>query len=99
MPFAWTVAKFLVKVVAPSVPEIVSTVTSLKKQQLREREEKENADARLADLEKTVVAQLQLIEQLTNQLQTLQISVSWAVRIAISGLVLALIVLGFLLFR
>ncbi len=99
MPFAWTIAKFLFKVVAPSVPEIVSTVASLKKQQLHEQTEQDNADARLGELEKTVATQLQLIEQLTNQLQTLQRSVSWALRIAVSGLVLSCIVLGILLLR
>ncbi len=99
MPFAWSVAKFLFKVVAPSVPEIVSTVASLKKQHLQERTEKESAEARLVELERTVATQLQLMEQLTNQLQTLQSSVSWALRIAIIGLVLALIVLGILLLR
>ena len=99
MPFAWSVAKFLFKVVAPSVPEIVSTVASLKKQQRQEQTEKDSADARLGELESTVATQLQLIEHLTTQLQTLQSSVSWALRIAISGLALSLIVLGLLLLR
>ncbi len=99
MPFAWTIAKFLFKVVAPSVPEIVSTVARLKKQPLQEWTEQGTADARLGELEQTVAAQLQLIEQLTNQLQTVQRSLAWALRIAVSGLVLSCIVLGILLLR
>ena len=36
MPLAWTLAKFLFKVVVPTVPEIVSTVATMKRQQLRD---------------------------------------------------------------
>ena len=61
MPFAWTLAKFLIKVVAPTVPEVVSTIAKLKKQQTAQQSEEHNADARLVELEKTVVTQLQLI--------------------------------------
>lgn len=99
MPFAWTLARFLFKVVAPSVPEIISTVAALKKQQTQGQATKESSEVRVAELEKTVVTQLQLIEQLTRQLQALQKTVSLALYLAIGGLVVSLVVLGVLVFR
>ena len=33
MPIGWTIAKFLFKVLAPSIPEVISTVASLRKPQ------------------------------------------------------------------
>ncbi len=96
MPFAWTLAKFLIKVVAPSVPEVVSTIAKLKKQQTEQQWEEHNADA-LVELEKTVATQLQVIEHLTAQLEVAQTSATWALRFAIVGLLLSLGVLAFLL--
>ena len=99
MPFAWTLARFLFKVVAPSVPEIISTVATLKKQQMHNQPVQEASDTRLVELEKTVTTQLLLIEQLTRQLQALQKTVSLALYLAIGGLVISLVVLGVLVFR
>ncbi|MEE8240640.1 MAG: hypothetical protein V3R16_05185 [Nitrospirales bacterium] len=97
MPFAWTLAKFLIKVVAPTVPEVVSTIAKLKKQQTAQQSEEHNADVRLVELEKTVVTQLQLIEHLTAQLEVAQTSATWALRFAIVGLLISLGILASLL--
>ncbi len=96
MPFAWTLAKFLIKVVAPSVPEVVSTIAKLKKQQTEQQWEEHNADA-LVELEKTVATQLQVIEHLTAQLEVAQTSATWALRFAIVGLLISLVILASLL--
>ncbi len=97
MPFAWAIAKFLIKVVAPSVPEVVSTIAKLKRQQTGQQSEEHNADARLVELDKAVATQLQLIEHLTAQLEVAQKSAAWALRFAIVGLLASLGILVFLL--
>ena len=97
MPFAWTLARFIFKVVAPSLPEIVSTVATLKKQQMQNQATKANSETRVVELEQRVSAQLLLIEQLTKQLQALQKTVGLALYIAIGGLALSLVVLLVLL--
>lgn len=98
MPLAWTLAKFLIKVVAPSVPEIVSTVSALKKQRLQAQGEAQQAEdaleKRLLELERTAATQLQLVEQLTTQLQGLHQTVTIALRLAIGALILALAALA-----
>ncbi len=96
MPFAWTLAKFLIKVVAPTVPEVVSTIAKLKKQQTEQQWEEHNADA-LVELGKTVATQLQVIEHLTAQLEVAQTSATWALRFAIVGLLISLGILASLL--
>lgn len=99
MPLAWTLARFLFKVVAPTVPEIVSAVAMLKRQQMQNQSAKETSYTRLVELENTVAAQLQLIEQLTGQLQAIQKLVSIALYLSIGGLAVSLVVLGVLVFR
>ncbi len=99
MPLAWTLAKFLFKVVVPTVPEIVSTVATMKRQQLRDETGEDHAEARFIELEKAVTTQLQVIEQLTVQLQALQKTVTLAFWFAVTGLICSLGILGFLLFR
>lgn len=99
MPFAWTLARLLFRVVAPSIPEVITTITRLKSEQVHERAEKESQEARLVDLEKTMTSQLQLIEQLTSQLVALEKSIRLALSLAVVGLVLSLTALGFLIIR
>ncbi len=97
MPFPWALARLLIRVVAPSVPEIVSTVAAIKKQRLQARDEahkeEEALGRRLEEIEHAVSTQLQLIEQLTDQLQTLHKTVVIALRLAIAGLILSVVAL------
>lgn len=103
MPFPWAVARFLLKVVAPTVPEIVSTAAAIRKQRLRAqdeaREEEKALDKRLVEIETTAAAQLQLIEQVTAQLQGLHKTVAIALRLAIAGLILSVVALIVLMLR
>lgn len=104
MPFPWTLAtRFLIKVVAPTVPEIVSTVAAIRRQRLHAqdvaREEGQALERRLAEIETTMATQLQLIEQLTGQLQALHKMVVIALRLAIAGLILSVVALTVLLLR
>ena len=98
LPVGWSIAKFLVRVVLPSVPEVVSAVRNVKKKQAHGEAEHANSEARVAELEKNVKAQLHLIEQLTTQLEGLRRSVAIALWLAVGGLIAALVILGLLIF-
>ena len=98
MLIGWTIAKFLFKVMAPSIPEVISTVASLRKQH-QNPDQQEALEARLVEAEKAVDTQLQLIQQFTHQLQTLEKTLSIALTMAVLGLVLAVVALGVLLLQ
>jgi uncharacterized coiled-coil protein SlyX len=95
----WKLIGYLVRFVAPTVPEIIATVKALKKDQQREKSELDDAALRLQELEQRIAAQLQLIEQLTNQMMTLEKVLAWTTWTALFALVLALIVLGVVFLR
>ena len=99
MPVPWTILGALLKFVAPSIPDIIDTVKSLKKEQQREKIVLDDASLRLQELEKRIETQLQLIEQLTAQLVKLEKAFVWALWASIFAAVLALIALGLVVFR
>ncbi|MCY3727380.1 MAG: hypothetical protein OXF97_00080 [Nitrospira sp.] len=84
MPAAWPIAKFLFKLVAPSIPDIVSTVATLKNQQTGAQAQEEPFQRRIAEMEQTLSQQLELIEKLTKQVEALQ-TILW--RTLVIGLV------------
>ena len=84
MPAAWPIAKFLFKLVAPSIPDIVSTVATLKNQQAEPQTREEPLQARIAEMEQRLTQQLELIETLTQQVKALQ-TILW--RTLVIGLV------------
>ena len=84
MPAAWPIAKFLFKLVAPSIPDIVSTVTTLKNQQAEAQAQEGSFQRRMAEMEQTLAQQLELIEKLTKQVHALQ-TILW--RTLVIGLV------------
>jgi hypothetical protein len=91
--------KFLFNLVLPSVPEIISTVRTLKKEHQREKTELDDAAAHLYDLEKRIETQLQLIEQLTIQIAKLEKAFVLALWVALFALVLALLALGLVVLK
>lgn len=103
MPFPWVLARLLFKVVAPSVPELVSTITAIRRQRARAqdeaREEEAAFDRRLEDIETRMATQWQLLEQVTGQLQAVQKTAGIALRLAIAGLILSVVALTVLLLR
>jgi septal ring factor EnvC (AmiA/AmiB activator) len=94
--FPW---KFLLGLLVPHIPEIISTVKALKKEQQREKVQLDDTAARLQELERRIEAQLQLIEQLTVQLVALEKVFVWTLWAAIFAAVLALLALGAMFFK
>ena len=97
MPVAWPIAKFLFKLVAPSIPDVISTVATLKNQQAAPQTREDPFQARIAGMEQRVTQQLELIEKLTKQVAALQ-TILWrtlvislvALGLALTGLALIL---------
>ena len=90
MPVAWPIAKFLFKIVAPSIPEIVSSISKLKHQQEDEQSREETLERRLLVIERNLGQQLELIDNLTRQIVTLQLILRRTLIISIVALGLAL---------
>src|SRR5438270_10769794 len=89
----------LQRFVVPSVPEIIATVKTLKKEQQREKSQLADTGVHLQELEQRMAAQLQLIEQLTVQLGKLEKALAWALWTSTFALILALIALGVVYLR
>jgi hypothetical protein len=94
MPMLWKLVGTLLRFVAPTVPEIIATVKTLKKEQQQEKTQLDDASTRVLELEKQLATQLQLIEQLTNQIVKLRRVLAWTTWTGLFALVLALIALG-----
>ncbi|MDA2910760.1 hypothetical protein MYX04_07510 [Nitrospiraceae bacterium AH_259_D15_M11_P09] len=93
--FPWSL---LLRAVLPAIPEIVSTVKTLRQGEQRVEVLRGDADARLQQLEKSMDTQLQLIEKLATQLVGIQKILRRAYLVALTALVLSLIALGVLIF-
>lgn len=98
MPAAWPIAKFLFKLVAPSIPEIISTVSSLKQQQEGVKSQEETLEERFKEIDHKLAQQLELIANLTRQISTLQLILRRTLIISILALSLALIGLGLIFY-
>src|SRR5947208_10644377 len=95
----WRFIGAMLRFVVPTIPEIIATVKTLKKDQQREKTELDDAALRLQELEHRIAAQLLLIEQLTDQMVTLEKVLAWTTWTALFALVLALIALGVIFLR
>jgi hypothetical protein len=89
----------LLQLLAPRLPEIISTVRNIKNKRRGEQSSHGASDARLADMEKALEEQLRLITQLTAEIERLQKSVVFAIWAALFALVLSLLALGLLVFQ
>jgi hypothetical protein len=96
MPFPW---KLLFSLFVPSIPEIISTVRTLRKEHQREQTDLDDAAMRLHGLEQRIESQLQLIEQLTIQVVRLEKAFLLALWASIFAVVLAVLSLGVLFLR
>ena len=96
MLFPW---KLLFSLFVPSIPEIISTVRTLKKEHQREKTDLDDAAMRLFDLAQHIESQVQLIEQLTIQVVKLEKAFLLALWASIFAVVLALIALGVVVFK
>ncbi|MYA28044.1 MAG: hypothetical protein F4Z24_01680 [Nitrospira sp. SB0666_bin_27] len=98
MPAAWPIAKVLFKLVAPSIPDIVSTISTLKNQQAEPQIREEPLQARIAEMERRLTQQLELVEKLTKQLDALQTILWRTLIISLAALGLALTGLALILY-
>ncbi|MYC27691.1 MAG: hypothetical protein F4X63_06840 [Nitrospira sp. SB0662_bin_26] len=98
MPAAWPIAKVLFKLVAPSIPDIVSTISTLKNQQAEPQIREEPLQARIAEVERRLTQQLELVEKLTKQLDALQTILWRTLIISLAALGLALTGLALILY-
>ncbi len=92
------IAAFLLKLVAPSIPEIVSTISTIKQQHGTHRAEGATLEERLAATNHKAAQQLELIATLTKQVESLQAILRWALIIGIIALLLSLTGLIIMLF-
>ena len=98
MPAAWPIAKFLFKLVAPSIPEIISTVSNLKHQQEGVTSQEETLEERFKDIDHTLARQMEMIDNLTRQIVTLHIILRRTFIISIVALCLALVGLALMVY-
>ena len=98
MPAAWPIAKVLLKLVAPSIPDIVSTVATLKNQQAEPQTREEPLQARIAEVERRLTQQLELVEKLTKQFDAWQTILWRTLIISLTALGLALTGLALILY-
>lgn len=98
MPSVWPIAKFLFKLVAPSIPEIVSTVTNLKKQEAEIQTHGSTLEVRFTDIDRQFTQQLELIDKVTGQLTHLHALLQRTLLISIVAILLSLIGLAFILY-
>ncbi len=97
MAIPWGILGTLIKVLAPSIPDIVST---MKNKAERQKSDLTSADdARVQELERSLNKQLLLIEQLTVQVEKLERAYRVVAFIAVFALVLASIAVGIVLFK
>ena len=98
MAIPWGILGTLLKVLAPSIPDIVSTVKNLKAE--RQKSDLTSADdARVQELERSLNKQLLLIEQLTVQVEKLERAYRVVAFIAVFALTLGLAALSIIVFR
>jgi hypothetical protein len=98
MPAAWPIAKFLFQLVAPSIPDIISSISNLKNQQEDVQSQEETLEKRFDAIERSVAQQLELIDKLTRQIAALNIILRRTLLISILALCLALIGLALIFY-
>ena len=90
MPIAWPIAKFLFKLVAPSIPDIISTISNLKQPQEGVQSREKTLEERFTEFDGKIAQQLELIDNLTKQVVTLHLILRRTLIISILGLCFAL---------
>ncbi len=84
------IAKFMLKWIAPNIPEIVSTIATIKQQQGTRLTRKETFEDRLAEIDHKFAQQLELIDALTRQVESFQAILRWTLIIGMVALLLSL---------
>jgi len=96
MGFPWTILQWIL----PSIPEIISTVRSMKNEQHAQMQQPAHDDlvARIERLEKAFKLQSQIDEEVAGQLQQLQKRLQIFTFLAILGLILVVVALALIAF-
>ncbi len=92
------IATFLLKLVAPNIPKIVSTIESIKQQQGTHWTEGETFDEHVARLEHTLAQHFELIDTLTRQVESLRAVLRRTLIIGMVALLLSLTSLVIMLY-
>ncbi len=92
------IAKFLLKVVAPSIPEIVSTISTIKQQPDTRRTRGETVEERMTEIDYKLARQRECIETLTRQGESVRTILRWTLVIGIVAFLLSLIGLVIMFF-
>jgi len=98
MIFPW---KRVLQWVLPTIPEIISTVRTMKKEQYLPRQPSSTEDllARMEKLEQAFELQTQIIKERAKQLQQLQTRLRITTVIGLLGLILGLLAFAFAVFH
>jgi vacuolar-type H+-ATPase catalytic subunit A/Vma1 len=98
MIFPW---KTVLQWVLPTIPEIISTVRTMKKEQYLPRQPSSTEDllARMEKLEQAFELQTQIIKERAKQLQQLQTRLRITTVIGLLGLILGLLAFAFAVFH
>lgn len=97
MGFPWTILQWLL----PSIPEIISTVRSMKQEQQAQMQRPAHDDlvARIERLERAFKLQSQIDEEVAGQLQRLQKRLQIFTFFAILGVILVVVALALMVFK
>ena len=96
---AWPVVKFLFQVVAPTLPEIISTISNMKHQDTAHHLHESAVEVRVKEIERRLSLQLDLIDKLTVQLTGLQLIIRRALTMSIIALTMAILGFAILLYQ
>jgi hypothetical protein len=93
----WTILQWLL----PSIPEIISTVRSMKQEQQAHLQQPphDNLVARIERLERAFKLQSQIDEEVAGQLQQLKKRLDIVTYLAILGLILVVVALAVMVFK
>ena len=91
MPAAWPILKFLFRVVAPTIPEVVSTISKMRNQEAEQQSQEQDLEHRIAELDRRLAIQLELIDTLSQQIESFQYTLRRTLTIGSIALVLSVI--------
>lgn len=99
MPVPWSLLGSLLKLFGPRIPDVLSTIQTMRQDRPREESHRQETEARLAKLESTQGKYLKALEQLTTQLVALQTTIRGLMVLTILALVLSIMALVLTLIR
>jgi hypothetical protein len=99
MSFYWSVIKMLLEFFAPRASDVVAAVAALKAKPLPEQLHRQPLDARLAELQKALTVQAEIVEQATKQLADVQKALERVTIATVVACLLAIVAAGLFLMK